>query len=101
MVWVKGQSGNPGGKKKMPHEVRDALANLCPAAIKRIAQAINDPKDREGVKASFGVLEHTYGKPKQQTELTGKDGGPLEIAGVFSDVSNEELLRLLCGDSDE
>lgn len=79
----KGQSGNPSGRKKEPKEVQDALKALCPAAVERISQAINDPQDREGVKAAFGVLERVYGKPKQAVEIAGEGGGPVKFKGTI------------------
>lgn len=81
--FVKGQSGNPGGRKKEPREVQDALKALCPAAVERIKKAISDPLDREGVKAAFGVLERVYGKPKQAVEIAGEGGGPVQFKGTI------------------
>ena len=48
----------------------------CASVLKEIMMSENNkPADR--LKAAEVILGYGWGKPKQQTELTGKDNGPL------------------------
>jgi hypothetical protein len=44
------------------------------------------------LKAAGAALDRVYGKPKQATELTGAEGGPIEHASV--DPGDPETRRL-------
>ena len=37
-----GQSGNPGGRPKIPEDVREATRTACPAAIKLLVKVMKD-----------------------------------------------------------
>lgn len=39
------------------------------------------------------ILDRVEGKPKQSTEITGKDGGPIE----FANYSDEDLKKIING----
>lgn len=41
------------------------------------------------------MLDRAHGKPKQQTELTGKDGGPLNVSFDVDKLSTAEAAALL------
>jgi hypothetical protein len=41
------------------------------------------------------LLDRVYGKPKQSTELTGADNGPIKVEGVdVSKLTDDELVQL-------
>lgn len=75
--FIKGQSGNPGGRPKDDNE----LKRLCKEATKESYGRISDiaqHSEDDGVrlKANTWILEYGWGKAKEQVELTGEDGGP-------------------------
>lgn len=81
MPFVKGQSGNPGGKPKEIREVVDLARAHTPAAIAslaRIAESEEAPAAAV-VAACEALLNRAWGRPMQPTELTGAGGGPIQI----------------------
>src|SRR5579859_2900121 len=60
MAWVKGQSGNPGGRLKGESELQ-ALA-----AIKALVKALDD--ERLCVAAASALLDRGYGRPAQRID---------------------------------
>lgn len=47
------------------------------------------------LKAGELLFDRAYGKPKQPTELTGKDGGPLNVSFDVDKLSTAEAAALL------
>lgn len=60
-------------KKDKPKELRTIAEQL---AFNRVAESINELKSYEI------VANRTEGKPKESHEISGKDGGPIEITKV-------------------
>lgn len=109
--WDKGQSGNPTGKSSagiaiscnlnamaemteaQVIAIRDdesvSLARRCAARI--LLCALENTPD--GDKCFDRICDRTHGRPKQQTEITGAGGGPLQIAGVdlAQIITNDDL----------
>ena len=76
MAFVKGKSGNPGGK---PKELKNVLAQarrISPVALRVLKKILNDKSAGNQVKVSAAsvVLDRAWGKPAQA--ITGADGGP-------------------------
>jgi hypothetical protein len=96
MPFVKGQSGNPGGRPKALAEWRKSdeaqrLRDLSYAALEQAVTASADAiewKDR--IHAASILLDRTEGKPVQA--ITGDDGGPLSFEA--SDGMLELLKRM-------
>lgn len=89
----KGQSGNPDGRPKKDPELVEAAKVHTVAAIKTLAEIMKNKKTNAGarVQAACALLDRAHGKPVQMTELTGKDGGPIET----QDMTPLELARRL------
>jgi hypothetical protein len=61
--WVKGQSGNPGGRPKVLAEVRDLARQHAPAAIKELARlAVEAESEAVRVAAIRELLDRGYGR---------------------------------------
>lgn len=77
--FVKGQSGNPGGRPKAVKEVIEAAQLEGVASVEALVRIRDDADDPHAViAAAKALLERGYGKPFQP--LTGADGGAIETA---------------------
>jgi hypothetical protein len=73
-----GQSGNPGGRPKVLHEVRELARTHCPAAIEELARlALNSKNEALRLAAIRELLDRGYGKPVP--EIEGEVGAPIVI----------------------
>lgn len=71
----KGVSGNPGGRPKEAKQLREALALEGEALLKELLRQV-----KEGNTAALlRALEYVLGKPAQDLQLSGAEGGPLEV----------------------
>jgi Family of unknown function (DUF5681) len=87
-LWAKGQSGNPTGRPKEAHELRDLARYHGPAAIACLARIMedNDAPHASRVAAASIILDRGYGKPIQPTLVT---------AVPFSDLDDGALLQTI------
>jgi hypothetical protein len=93
MPFVKGKSGNPGGKTKTYLEIRDLAQKASPTAfrtLKKLAKSAGSETAR--IQAANSILDRAFGKPPQAH--TGEGGqGPilakLEVAFVSTDRSGD------------
>lgn len=108
MPFVKGQSGNPGGRPKRGVSMTDILRELgdiadvnlngTPVERKRaLAEAVWSKaiKERDMTAIKF-IYERTDGLPLQRAEVSGgeKPIGVVSQASPFAALSNEELAAL-------
>lgn len=72
----KGQSGNPGGRPKLPVTIKE-YGKEAPERLRKIA---DDPATPVKVRADIErwFAEMTYGKPSQQVDIDGR----METQGV-------------------
>lgn len=78
--WVRGQSGNPGGRRKQDYTMRDLALAKCPWALKRLEQIAKQSVDlRAAYQATMGILAYGVGKPLQPIDLSNTDGTLAEM----------------------
>lgn len=67
----KGKSGNPGGRKKVPEDIKQAFREQSPKALEVLTYIVNNPeaKDSDRIKAAECILDRAYGKPSQEVSL--------------------------------
>lgn len=97
------EAGNLGGRPRTPRVV-DVIKERIEEEVDQIVGALMDalgasegiavavkgggatlvevPDHRTRIAAARELLDRAYGRPKQQTELTGADGGPVEVVPV-------------------
>jgi hypothetical protein len=78
--FVKGISGNPGGRPKVEGEIRNLARKFSRTAIRRLAQLMKSKNERVAVAAATALLDRAWGRPAQA--LTGADGAPLIPPGL-------------------
>ena len=111
--WAKGQSGNPKGrppKEKCLVTMIEQYLTFTPEQLKLEAVKPNlDIAHRLAVKYILDCHEHPnhtdrlmdrlYGAPRQSTEITGADGGPVENRIIVaSEDDKKNLERVINGE---
>lgn len=81
-LFKKGQSGNPGGLTKEQREIRQSVSEKLNArfeegGVDRLVDAIVFGVERGDASCIKLACEYRWGKPSQ--ELTGPNGGPLQV----------------------
>lgn len=81
MAWVKGQSGNPGGRPKEDAELRKLARAHTQEAIERLAFWLHSDNAKASVSAANALLDRGYGKPTQP--ISGDDDmPPVQVQGL-------------------
>ena len=83
MPFVKGQSGNPGGRKKLDGDLRELARSKAPAMLQiLIGIAENEEStDKARTTAAAHVLDRAYGRPA--TMLGDRDGNPVDWIDII------------------
>jgi hypothetical protein len=87
----KGQSGNPGGRKPIPADLKEAMRGLSDMATKVLQKAMSEslvkgqPSTRTGIMAALAVHDRGYGKPAQTINA--------KVEGVDASVAHLDALR--------
>lgn len=66
----KGESGNPGGRPKVPEEVKEMLRAAAPQAVQLLVDTLNNDKVKTDlrIKCAETLLDRAYGKATQPIE---------------------------------
>lgn len=98
MAFVKGQSGNPGGKAKVTVGGR-TLTEIAREHTEKAVQALVDAvvggeSGNVRVAAATALLDRGWGRPAQSVTLSGDADSPLHLS-VSLDGLDEAQLRAL------
>jgi hypothetical protein len=82
--FVKGHPGMGGRKPKSYNEkALEAVSRACkPDDIQAIMEVLVKKAQNGNIQAAKVVLSYAIGMPVQRTEITGADGGPVEVKEV-------------------
>ena len=67
--WQKGVSGNPGGRPKLPAEMREIFQSRGPEAAEILVKHLRNTDPRVWVAAAREILDRAYGKPVQSINV--------------------------------
>jgi hypothetical protein len=84
-----GQSGNPGGRPKLPDHVRDAARAHTEKAITVLAECLDDADARVRVTAANSILDRGWGKPAQTLDVTHSDDTAEMVREVIARLRGE------------
>lgn len=70
-----GQSGNPGGRPRVPEEVKEAFRAASGDACRVLCEIVNDfsAKDSDRIRAAEVILDRAWGKPVQAVDVDAKN----------------------------
>jgi hypothetical protein len=89
--WIKGQSGNPGGR---PRGIESICREHTPQAVERLVLALSDEDSRVAVTAASILLDRGWGKVPNAAPTSGEDTPGYVIRGPSPVNSVEEWLKL-------
>ena len=69
----RGQSGNPGGRSKLPADIREAFKAKAPQALEVLTRCLQSDDDRIAMMAAQAILDRGYGKPTQSIDANIND----------------------------
>jgi hypothetical protein len=80
--WQPGIAPNPGGRPKIPAEVREAAMALTPKAIETLGKIMEDERVPPGVRvtACERILDRALGKPAQTVDVTTRKDDALDYS---------------------
>ena len=70
----KGVSGNPGGRPKLPAEIREMFQTKAPEAFEVLCKHLHASDPRVCVSAATQILDRAYGRPVQSIDV--REDGP-------------------------
>ena len=64
----KGESGNPGGRPKLPAEMREMFRAKAPEAFEVLSRHLQSPDAKVAIAAATQILDRAYGRPVQSID---------------------------------
>ena len=94
-----GQSGNPGGRPKIPSDVREAIRAACPAAIKLLVKVMKDEEEKTAYRldAAKTLLDRGYGKPMQMQDISLDVTVPVDVTAQIRRLMLKEDIEAHAG----
>ncbi len=82
MTFVKGQSGNPGGRSAGLKHIRELAREKTETAIQTLIQVCETGESEAArVAAANAILDRGWGKPTQPLDGDG-EGGPIKVQAI-------------------
>lgn len=79
--FVAGKSGNPGGRPKIPEDIKMAFRALVPEAVEILGAIMRNPKEKAicRIEAIKTILDRAYGKPVQAQDISLDMAGSVDV----------------------
>lgn len=77
MVFKKGQSGNPAGRRKEDADLKEICRHFTQESVDKLVEWMRSHNAKASVAACGIILDRGWGKAVQALEHSGKDGSPL------------------------
>jgi hypothetical protein len=91
----KGESGNPGGRPKLPAEMREIFQSRGLEAAEILVKHLRASDPRVSVAAAREILDRAYGKPVQSINVDREERIKLIAVVPQKAASTEEWLKLV------
>jgi len=85
-----GQSGNPGGRPRLPDELKARLRDLSDQAVDTLEAALRSDDDRIRVAAAAQILDRAYGKAVTPVDATMRGA---DLAGEHLKALQERMRK--------
>jgi hypothetical protein len=86
------QAARGHGRPSLPADYRAAMEDLGPRGLQALSDIVADPEHPRHEHACEYVVNRWKGTPKQRTELSGPEGGPIPVKAVRT--SDEKRRRV-------
>lgn len=80
----KGQSGNPGGRPKVPPEVKALLQERTLTAMQKLCGLLESKDEKIVLAAATAILDRALGKPSQSVVHSGDEDNPVRTLQEIS-----------------
>ncbi len=94
--FVKGHSGNPGGRPAIATEVRDLARQHGPHAIRRLVELSRSADGPVAVSACKALLDRGYGRPEQGITLS--PGPNIPVGAIPPEEAAQVYAQLMAAD---
>lgn len=74
MPFEKGKSGNPGGRKKIPADVKAAFALACPRAVDTLVALLDSKNEPVRLRAAEVIINRHLGKIPDAAPVVDDEG---------------------------
>lgn len=78
-LFQKGTSGNPSGRPKDYPGFREAMRDMGEKAVAVLQEILDHGEEAQRLHAAKFVVEMGWGKAAQAVQLTGSEGGPVQV----------------------
>lgn len=93
-AWKPGQSGNPGGRPKIPPEIVELARLHTKEAVLTFVDVMQNGDDEKArIDAADKLLSRAWGKPTEKVELTGEDGGPITTHAYIAGINFKSIVE--------